>query len=187
MWQKEAKAERCIDRAELMFLFCSMAKQSGEYRFIGSVDGLCFYKVQDDYFVRLKSSLSGKRFWKDAAFEGSRRSCKRFGEGNRLASKVYQMIEDDKRVYRLYCFLKRRAILLLKEGVSVDEAEKVLKDYLAAFGHIEIEAGGKEENTIRRAVPCKKERGMIAGEVTTDFPVSHSLPVLCDGPVWNTS
>lgn len=170
-----------------MFLFCSMAKQSGEYRFIGSVDGLCFYKVQDDYFVRLKSSLSGKRFWKDAAFEGSRRSCKRFGEGNRLASKVYQMIEEDKRVYRLYCFLKSRAILLLKEGASVDEAEKVLKDYLAAFGLIEIEAGKKEQNTIRKAVPCNKERDLVAVEGTRDFSISHFLPALCYSPVLNTS
>lgn len=164
-----------------------MAKQAGECRFIGSVDELCFYKVQDDYFVRLKSSLSGKRFWKDAAFEGSRRSCKRFGEGNRLASKVYQMVEEDKRVYRLFCFLKRRAILLLKEGVSVDEAEKVLKDYLVGFGLIEIEAGKKEENTIRRAAPGKKERGMNAGGVTTDLAVSHFLPALCYGPALDTS
>lgn len=170
-----------------MFLFWPMAKQAGAYRFIGTVDELSFYKMNEEYYVRLKSSLTGKRFWKDRAFEGSRRSCNRFGEGNRLASKLYKMIEEDKRVYPLFCFLKRRAILLLKEGVSVDEAEKVLKDYLAVFGFIEIEAGKKKENTIRRAVPGNKGRNVVTREVATDFSILHSLPALCYSPGLNTS
>jgi hypothetical protein len=97
----------------------------------------------DTYFVRMKSSLTGKRFWRDKACERSRESSKRFGSGNRLASKLYRMIEEEKRVYKLFCFLKSRAILLLKEGNSLDEAEHLLTDYLIAFGIIE-KAEGQE-------------------------------------------
>jgi hypothetical protein len=113
-----------------------MAKQAGDYRFRGSIHGLCFYKMWEEYYIRRKSSLTGKQFWRNKTFEGSRKSCDRFGKGNTLASKVYQMIEKEKRVYALFCFLKKRAILLLKEGMQVEDAEIVLLDYLVEFGYL---------------------------------------------------
>lgn len=120
-----------------------MARQSGEYRFRGSIDCLCFYKMNDAYYVRLKSTLTSKRFWNDDAFEGSRKSCKRLAEGSRLASKVYSMVDEDKRVYKLFCFLKRKAILLLKEGVYVEEVAELLVNYLVDMG-IMAEIGLKD-------------------------------------------
>jgi hypothetical protein len=44
------------------------------------------------------------------------------------------MVKKDQREYRLFCFLKKRATLLLKEGKSLSEAEEVLMDYLREFG-----------------------------------------------------
>ncbi len=111
-----------------------MPKQAGEFFIEGSFDDLCFYKMDRTYYVRMKSSLSSKKFWKHKAFEGSRRSCKRFAEGNRLASKLYRMVEEEKRVYSLFCFLKKKAILLFKEGKSLAETEERLFDYLIEFG-----------------------------------------------------
>jgi len=111
-----------------------MAKQAGSYRVKGSIDGVCFYKMNGEYYVRLRSSLTGKQFWERKAFEGSRKSCKRFGEGNKIASKIYRMIEEEKREYPLFCFLKKRAILLLKEGMNVEEVEAMLVDYVFGFG-----------------------------------------------------
>lgn len=119
------------------FYFALMAKQADDIKITGTIDDLCFYKMDGMYYVRMKSSLIGKKFWKHKAFEGSRKSCNRFGEGNKLASKVYQMIEEEKRVYKLYCFLKRKAILLLKTGKTINEAEDILIDYLVEFGVIE--------------------------------------------------
>jgi hypothetical protein len=113
-----------------------MATQAGDIFITGTIDDLCFYKMYGNYYVRMKSSLTGKRFWKDKSFEGSRKSCTRFEKGNKLASKIYQMIDEEKRVYRLYCFLKRRAILFLKEGKNIAEAEELLIDYLVEFGVI---------------------------------------------------
>lgn len=116
-----------------------MAKQTGTIKLTGTIDDLCFYEMEGNYYVRLKSSLSGKRYQKDAAFAGSRRSASRFGEGNRLASAVYRLIDKEMRVYSLFCFLKRKSILLLKEGKSLREAEAILKDYLLAFGYLQME------------------------------------------------
>lgn len=100
--------------------------------------------MNDEYYVRLKSTLTSKRFWNDDAFEGSRKSCKRLAEGSKLASKVYRMVEEEKRVYKLFCFLKRKAISLLKEGVCVEEVHKLLIDYLV---DMEIMAQIKLKNT----------------------------------------
>lgn len=114
-----------------------MAKQAGDYFIEGTIDDLTFYKMCGAYYVRMKTPLTGKRFWKDSVFERSRKSCKRFSEGNKLASKLYKTIDEKKRLYKLFCFLKKRAILLLKEGKSVADAEQILAEYLLAFGYIE--------------------------------------------------
>jgi hypothetical protein len=140
-----------------------MAKQTGDLFIEGTIEDLSFYKMEGAYYVRMKSSLTGKRFWRDKAFEGSRKSSSRFGEGNRIASRVYRMIKEEKRVYKLYCFLKKKAIQLLKEGRSFNEAETVLIDYLRDFGAIErtCEAKALKNKPVviaiatRRRILCK--------------------------------
>jgi hypothetical protein len=113
-----------------------MAKQLSGF-IEGTIDDICFYRCEGNFYARMKSSLTGKRFWRDEAFSGSRKSCGRFGEGNRIASKVYRIISREKRVYALFCFLKKRAILMLKVGSSVEETEVLLLGYLMDFGLIE--------------------------------------------------
>jgi hypothetical protein len=115
-----------------------MAKQAGTLKITGTIDDLTYYKMDGKYYVRLKSSLTGRRFWKHPSFEGSRKSCSRFGEGNRLASQLYRMVAKEKRVYPLFCFLKKRAIALLKEGKPVIEAADLLVDYLVDMGLLNL-------------------------------------------------
>jgi hypothetical protein len=114
-----------------------MAKQAGDIFIEGTIDDLTYYKMEGRYYVRMKSSLTRKKFRKHKAFERSRASCKRFSEGNKLASKLYRMIEKNKRIYKLFCFLKKRSIMLLKEGKSLIEVEEILMDYLMEFGLVE--------------------------------------------------
>jgi hypothetical protein len=72
------------------------------------------------------------------------------------------MIEKEKRVYKLFCFLKSKAILLLKEGNRLDEAENLLTDYLVSFGIIE-KAEGQEnrynKGTINDRIQMRTEQG----------------------------
>jgi len=121
-----------------------MAKQAGDFFIEGTIDDLTYYRMNGRFYVRGKSSLTKKKFWRSKAFERSRESCKRFSEGNKLASRIYRMIEKEKRVYSLYCFLKKRAISLLKEGKSLKEAEEVLIDYLRDFRFVENSGETKE-------------------------------------------
>jgi hypothetical protein len=74
-----------------------MAKQAGDFFIEGTIDDLTFYKMDGGYYVRMKSSLTGKKFWRGKAFERSRESCRRFSEGNKLASKLYRMVEEEKK------------------------------------------------------------------------------------------
>ena len=64
-----------------------MAKQVGIIKITGTIDDITFYEMGGEFYARMKSSLTGKRFWKDKAFEGSRRSAKALG----VASKSRQI------------------------------------------------------------------------------------------------
>ena len=104
-----------------------MAKQVEGF-LVGTYDDITFYKMEGNYYARMKSSLTGKKFWKHKAFEGSRRSCNRFGKGNQLASKVYKEIPEAKRVYALFCTMKRIAIAMLKAGKEEEQVIRELRD-----------------------------------------------------------
>lgn len=106
-----------------------MAKQVGEYRFVGTTeDGLCFYKMEGEYYVRRKSCLTGKMFRTRKCFEGSRRSCVRLARGSQIAATVYADFEKQTGMYKQ---LKSRAIALLKEGLPEEEVQHSL--YLFAL------------------------------------------------------
>ena len=81
-----------------------MARQAGNIFIEGIIDDLSFYRMDGKYYVRMKSSLTGVRFWKAKAFERSRESCRRFSKGNKLASKLYGMIEEEKECIRCFAF-----------------------------------------------------------------------------------
>ncbi len=91
-----------------------MAYVLGPIRFTGTIGDATFYKMQGEYHVRTKSSLTGKKFWKHPAFAGSRDSCKRFALGNKLASGVYRSLPKQQQHYALFCQLKTMAIHCLK-------------------------------------------------------------------------
>ena len=107
-----------------------MAKQVGDIKVTGTIDDICFYRMEGKYYVRMKSSLTGKRFWRDKAFEGSGRSCARFASGNRLASQVYRSLEKEKRSYPLFCSLKTQAIELIRKGLGEEDVIHTLQSYL---------------------------------------------------------
>jgi hypothetical protein len=107
-----------------------MARQAGIVTIKGTIDDITFYEMEGGYYARKKSSLTGRRFQKDKAFEGSRKSCSRFGLGNQLASKVYRTIQKNQRIYPVFCELKRLAIDSLKKGHSAEQVVRHLQESL---------------------------------------------------------
>ena len=137
LFYPDVKTYRCICLVKILLqlfipvcILLFMAKQVGDIKITDTIDVICFYKMEGKYFVRMKSSLTAKRFWRDKAFEGSKRSCTRFASGTRLASRLYKSIEREKRFYPLFCSLKTRAIELIRKGLSEEDVINALHSYL---------------------------------------------------------
>ena len=107
---------------------------NGYVHYSGTIDNLTMYWQGNVQVVRTINAPGRNRIKKDKCFEGSRRSAERFAQGNKLASKLNAMVEKEKKVYSLFCFLKKKAILLIKEGKTITEAEELLIDHLRDFG-----------------------------------------------------
>src|SRR5688500_9526962 len=93
-----------------------MAKQTGDIKITGTVDDICFYRMEGGYCARLKSSLTGKRFWREKAFAGSRRSCRTLGQASPLASRLYRTLPKEQKSRDQFRTLTGRVKLLLREG-----------------------------------------------------------------------
>ena len=115
-----------------------MARQIGDIKITGTVEGITFYRMGEGYYARLKSSLSGERVKRDKAFCRTMASALRLASGSQLASRVYRALDKGKRKYALYCELKRRAIYGLKEGKSEAEVLETLQAYLIETGVVVI-------------------------------------------------
>lgn len=106
-----------------------MARLLGDIEFTGTIDGLCFYKMYDSIFVRTKSSLTGKRFWKDKAFEGSRKSCNQLAKASSIASVFYKTYSKEKRRKGLFNKMTGKVKLWLKEGKNEEEVLLLLVEH----------------------------------------------------------
>ncbi|HLP38657.1 hypothetical protein [Lacibacter sp.] len=69
-----------------------MAKQIGLLQIVGTVHGICFYKMDGKYYARKKSSLSAERVKHDPAFAETMRYAERLGIASKIASVVYKQL-----------------------------------------------------------------------------------------------
>jgi hypothetical protein len=104
-----------------------MAKQIGEIKIVGTFADITFYKMDGQYYARMKSSLTGKRVKRDPMFARTMASARRLAKGSQLASKVYRSLPRAEQEYTLYKKLKSLAVLALKEGASEAEVLHLLQ------------------------------------------------------------
>jgi hypothetical protein len=109
-----------------------MAKQKGRVKVKGTVDDILnYYKTEVwGYLVRLLPGVDSDRFWNDPAFEGSRRSAKRFGTGNIMSSIIYRFVPTKKRHTHLFALVRTIAIACLKHGMDKAEVFTALYNFL---------------------------------------------------------
>lgn len=98
-----------------------MAKQSGIIKITGTIDDITFYQMGGIYYARMKSSLTGKRFWKDKAFEGSRKSALALGLASPMASRLYRTLPKEDKSRSLYCKITGEIKLLIITGHNEQE------------------------------------------------------------------
>ena len=140
-------------RYGLRLRVANLRVENGYLFYIGTVGPFVNYYMRGGYYVRTKSSLDRKAFLKRKCFEGSRKSAQRFALGNELASTLYARVKEYRKAYPLFCFLKKRAIQLLKEGKTEVEAQSILTDYLQSFGLIPEVRSAKSEVRRKEALP----------------------------------
>jgi hypothetical protein len=104
-----------------------MAKQAGAYYITSCFDNLCFYKMKGKYYVRMKSSLKGKRVKKDAAFNRTMQYAGLLADASSIASSLYKMLPKESKGIAVYRILTGKVMKLLKDGKSANEIMHVLK------------------------------------------------------------
>ncbi|RYZ62763.1 MAG: hypothetical protein EOO14_01295 [Chitinophagaceae bacterium] len=95
-----------------------MARQAGPIRIVGTIDGICFYRMEGRYYARQQSTLTGRRFQKDKAFAGSRRSCRLLAQASPLASRLYQLLPPEKKGRTVYRAITGKVKRLLGDGMT---------------------------------------------------------------------
>jgi hypothetical protein len=94
-----------------------MAKQSGPIKVTGTVQGLTFYKLEGNYYVRQKSSLTRKRVKTDPAFANTRKENDLMALASSTASRVYQQLKPNSKVHQ-YRKLTAEAKRLYRQGLK---------------------------------------------------------------------
>ncbi|SHF88230.1 hypothetical protein [Flavisolibacter ginsengisoli] len=117
-----------------------MAKQTGYIKATGKVDGDTnfYYDELWGYLVRMLPGVDSKRFWKDPAFEGSRRSAQRFGTGNIMSSIIYRFVPTKRRYRHLFKQVRTIAIVGLKQGMAKGEVFTALYNFLSEQKRISL-------------------------------------------------
>jgi len=117
-----------------------MAKQTSYIKAVGTVDGdINFYYDEEwGFLVRMLPGVSSKRYWKDAAFEGSRRSAERFGVGNIMSSIMYRFVPVKRRYRHLFKQVRTIAIVCLKQGMTRGDVFTALFNFLTEQKRISL-------------------------------------------------
>src|ERR1051325_6398149 len=101
--------------------------------YIGTMDGLTYYKMYGKIYVRMQSSLSGRRVKRDKRFQRTMQSARELARAAKMASVVYRTLskEQKKSVYLLYKKMVGVVKIALRNGMNEKECLEVLDKYLA--------------------------------------------------------
>jgi hypothetical protein len=116
-----------------------MAKQAGDIKLTGCIHNLQFYKMDGKYYVRKKSSLTGRRVKTDKAFTLTMAYADLLKMASPIASKVYLQMPKNERDNKYRQKLVGLAMQMIKQGMPVEEIYEYLYDQtFPAPKHIEI-------------------------------------------------
>lgn len=97
-----------------------MGKQVGPVKLEGTVGNVTFYKMGDGHYVRMKSSLSGKRVKKDPRFRRTMEYAGWLKQASGLASSCYRALPEEERVHAMYREMVGMAMEMLKAGKDAE-------------------------------------------------------------------
>ncbi len=104
-----------------------MAKQIAGLCFLeGTFDDLTFYKMEGQYYVRVKSSLSSKRVKTSPEFKWTMIYARLLARASKIGSAIYKELPPGWRQFWMYRSFTGEAFTLLKENPYTDEQVKQL-------------------------------------------------------------
>jgi hypothetical protein len=178
-----------------------MPKQAGPIKIVGTIGILCFYRSDDEYYVRRASSLTRKRVKYDPRFHRTMMNARLLGRASKIASVVYKDLPKNFRQYWMYRAFTGEAMQLLKAGKTDDEARETLWHVYASVHHMPVEMPAISRPSKKKAKPTtvsvftiigrnrrivathsrqlRSNRVHASGFVTAAPALSHSPPALC--------
>gem|GEM_PF-952281 len=142
-----------------------MPKQKGPVYYTGTRGDACFYKMDGQYYVRRKSTLSGKRVKRDKAFTLTRVYADLLGQASRLAAAVYRCSPLEERKHAQYRTMTGEALKMLKEGVAADVISARLEQAYVV-----------KEETVVSVAPDNIVPGTLAASMDKDLPIPGITP-----------
>ena len=108
-----------------------MAKQVGPLFITGTIDGIIFYKLGEQYYMRSKGSYkSGKKMRKDPRLKRTMQNADRFGGASQLVQYIYyRHLPREVRRHGLFGELTGMVNRWLYQGKSTEETEALLIAY----------------------------------------------------------
>ncbi|NII25781.1 hypothetical protein HB364_11850 [Pseudoflavitalea sp. X16] len=107
-----------------------MAKYTGIPPITGTIGPICIYKMYGRYYIRTRSSLTGKRVKKDPAFRKTMQYAALLAKASRIGSTVYAIIPADRKQHALYRKLTGEAMTWLKyQWTEEDVIAYLVKQY----------------------------------------------------------
>src|SRR5688572_28396186 len=105
-----------------------MAKQVGPLFITGTIDGIIFYKLGDQYYLRSKGDYkSAKRMRKDPRLKRTMEKASQFGEASKITKEVYyRQLPKEVRRQGLFGKLTGRVNSWLQQGKTREEAKEAL-------------------------------------------------------------
>ena len=103
-----------------------MAEQLGNIKITGTFDNLCFYRMEEAYYVRRKSSLTAKRVKTSPRFAFTRVYAGLAGQSSKMAAEIYRALPPGFRQYWMFRAFTGEAFQSLKRGKTPEEAREML-------------------------------------------------------------
>jgi hypothetical protein len=107
-----------------------MPKQKGLF-ITGTYNGICYYKMNGQYYCRRKSTLSRKRVKRSPAFKLTMKYAGLLGQASQVAAEVYRSLPRAQRKHALYREWTGQAMQLLKAGMEATMVVEQLRKQCA--------------------------------------------------------
>lgn len=122
-----------------------MSRQKGPVYITGTSNGICYYKLNGQYYARRKSTLSRRRVKRDPRFALTRKYAALLGEASRIAAGVYRLLPRGQKTLPLYRAMTGQAMGMLKRGAG----EEAIREHLQQFTKKRVKTAAETKPLVR--------------------------------------